>query len=78
MSFPALAIAAAAVAEVSRYTGCSPTFLDSLDIHVSHVSRTDGRPVFSVHAEATLFGYLHTAPDGTPVGIHDMPLVSVA
>ena len=71
MSFPALAIAAAAATEVSRYTGVKPPFLDSLDIKASHVDHFTGRPVFTVKATAVLFGYMDTAGDGCPVGIHD-------
>jgi hypothetical protein len=71
VSFQALAIAAAAATEVSRYTGVKPAFLDGLDVSVSHVSGTDGRPVFTVRATAVLFGYLHTTADGHPVGLHD-------
>ncbi len=72
MSLPALAIAAAAVTEVSRYTGVKPTFLRSLDIFVSHASKDDGRPVFTVEADAVLFGFVHTSGDGSPIGVHEM------
>ena len=74
MSFPALAIAAAAATEVSRYTGVDPVFMDGMDVYFSHVSSTDGRPIFTASATAHLFGYVHTAADGSPVGIHDMPV----
>lgn len=72
MSFPALAIAAAAVAEVTRYTGVAPAFLVGLEVSFSHMGR-DGEPVWAAHAEAVIFGYLHMAEDGSPVGIHDRP-----
>lgn len=71
MSFPALAVAAAAATEISRYTGVKHPFLDSLDISVSHVSHTDGRPVLQIKATAELFGYLRTTADGRTVGLHD-------
>jgi hypothetical protein len=71
MSFPALAIAAAAATEVSRYTGVKAPFLDSLDIAISHRDHIDGTPVLRVKATAVLFGFVHTAADGSPVGIHD-------
>lgn len=71
MSFPALAIAAAALAEVSRYTGTHPAFLSSLDVGFSHPAATNGEPVLDVAATAFLFGYVHITEDG-PLGIHDL------
>lgn len=71
MSFPALAIAAAAATEISRYTGVKHPFLDSLDIGVSHVSTNTGRPILDITATAHLFGYLDTTADGSPLGMHD-------
>jgi hypothetical protein len=69
VSFPALALAAAAVAEVTRYTGVKTSFIESLDVHVSHYD--GGQPVWTVSATAYAFGYLETQPDGWPLGIHD-------
>ena len=71
MSFPVLALAAAAATEVCRYTGVKPSFLDGIDVVASHHDPDTGRPVFTVRATSFLFGYLETANDGTPVGIHD-------
>ncbi len=65
MSFPALALAAAAAAEVTRYTGVKPSFIRSLDIDI-HLQR-----VYSVSADVVAFGYLETQADGWPLGIHD-------
>lgn len=70
MSFPALAIAAAAATEVSRYTGVHPPFFDGLDIYISHRD-DDGTPVFRARATAVLFGFVHTTAAGAPFGIHD-------
>lgn len=70
MSFPALAIAAAAATEISRYTGVKHPFLNGLDV-TSHCSKIEGGPVLSITATAVLFGYMTIADDGTPVGLHD-------
>jgi hypothetical protein len=67
MSFPALAIAAAAATEVCRYSGTHPSFLSSLDIRPSHFG-DHGELVFDVTATAHLFGYVHITKDG-PLGV---------
>lgn len=71
MSFPALAIAAAAITEIHRYTGIRPSFVTSLDVTYSH---TDGSPVLTARAASLLFGYLDVI-EGQPVGIHDHSVV---
>jgi hypothetical protein len=71
VSFPALAIAAAAVTEVSRYTGIKAPFIKSVDVGHSHADPVTGRPVLVARAECHVLGYLETAGDGWPVGIHD-------
>lgn len=71
MSFPALAIAAAAATEVCRYSGLNPVFLASLDVGFSHPDATVGEPVLDVSATAYLFGYVHITKDG-PLGVHDL------
>lgn len=53
MSFPALAIAAAAVTEVHRFTGIRPAFVDSLDIGVIRVDPQTG-PVFAQDGDRSL------------------------
>jgi hypothetical protein len=71
VSFPALAIAAAAATEVCRYTGLNPAFLSGVDVRFSHLDPTNGEPVFDAAATAHLFGYVHITEDG-PLGVHDL------
>ncbi len=74
MSFPALALAAAAVTEVNRYTGIKPSFIRSVDIRGSHRDSVTGQPIYAVRAEVVAFGYLEAQSDGWPLGIHDPAL----